>query len=450
MRTTTVVGTPYPLLRPTCTCRRCRAHRAKRAPRIVESTLVTVGQPITAGWKKRSRWCLSGAALLLLVLLLTGMGALWGIGPLAPLLFQPTAIITIVPTHRDRQATLLITAVTRTPDASQHEVAARFVSATSPEFVTSGQTSGVAHVPAMVARGSLTFYNAATYPQTIAAGTVLTGADGAQVVTDAPSPISAGNPPLFGVSTVSAHAALAGSRGNIAALDIDGLCCVAGVAVKNTAGFTGGQDAQTYPTVKQADIDGLARPLVDILIQSVLTGVRSQLHPYEWMVAIPACTPAISPDHIVGSRATQVTVTVAVTCRAEVYDQQAALRLAAISFTQETSAALGSNYALVGRVTTTLTDVTVTDTKRGILTLSMEAEGVWVYQWSPKHLEALAGQIAGTRKQEALALVLREEGVQTARILLTGSGRAKLPADPSQILIEVAGMPTPEGGRYVL
>jgi hypothetical protein len=451
MRTTTVVGTPYPLLRPTCACRRCRAHRAKRAPRIVESTLVMVGQPTTAGWKKRSRWCFSGAGLLLLVLLLlTGMGALWGIGPLAPLLFQPTAIITIVPTRLDRQTTLAIVAVTGTPDVAQHEVAARFVSATSPEFVTSGQTSGVAHVPATVAHGSLTFYNAATYPQTIATGTVLTGADGVQVVTDAPAPIPAGNPPLFGVVTVSAHAALAGSRGNIAALDIDGLCCVAGVAVKNTAGFSGGQDAQTYPTVKQADIDGLARPLVDTLTQSAQAGVRSQLHPYEWMVTIPACTPAISPNHIVGSRATQVTVTVAVICRAEVYNQQAALRLAASSFTQEVTIALGANYAPVGRVTTTLTGVTVTATKRGILTLSIEAEGVWVYQWSPKHLEALARRIAGTRKQEALALVLREEGVQTASILLTGSERATLPADPSRIIITVVGYQTTEGGTYVL
>lgn len=244
MRTTTVVGTPYPLLRPTCACRRCRAHRAKRAPRIVESTLVTVGQPTTAGWKKRSQWCFSGAGLLLpVLLLLTGMGALWGIGPLAPLLFRPTATVTIVPTRLDRQASLVITAVTGTPDDTQHEVAARFVSTTSPGLVASGQTSGVAHVPATTARGTLTFYNAATYPQTIAAGTVLTGADGVHVVTDAMAPIPAGNPPLFGGVTVNAHAALAGARGNITALDVNVLCCVAGVAVKNTAGFTGGQDA---------------------------------------------------------------------------------------------------------------------------------------------------------------------------------------------------------------
>ena len=83
-----------------------------------------------------------------------------------------------------------------------------------------------------------------------------------------------GNPPLFGVVIVSAYAALAGSRGNIAALDIDGLCCAAGVAVKNTAGFSGGQDAQTYTTIRQVDIDGLARPLIDTRIQDAQAEVR--------------------------------------------------------------------------------------------------------------------------------------------------------------------------------
>jgi len=383
----------------------------------------------------RSQWGLASAGLLL-VLLLTGMGMLWDLGPLAPLLFRPTALVIIVPTRLDSQATLAITAVTGTPDPARHEVAARFVSATSPALAASGQATGVAHVPAMVASGTLTFYNDAPYPQTIAAGTVLTGADGVQVVTDAPAPIPAGTP--LGVITVSAHAALAGFHGNISALDINALCCVAGVAVKNIAGFSGGQDAHTYPTVRQADIDGLARPLTNTLTQDAQTGVRVQIHPQEWMVTLPACSNAVNADHPAGSRATQVTVTVAVTCRTEVYDQQAALQLAATSLKQETATTLWANYALVGQVTTTLVGVSVTDTKLGTLALSIEAGGVWVYQWSSAHLKALARQIAGARKQEALALVLREEGVQTASMYLLGSEGTTLPADPSRIIINLA------------
>ncbi len=174
------------------------------------------------------------------------------------------------------------------------------------------------------------------------------------------------------------------------------------------------------------------------MTQDAQVGVRSQLHPQEWMVIFPACVPAINADHPAGSRATRVTVTVAVICRVEVYDQQAALQLVATSLKQETSALLGSNYALVGQVTTTLVGVSVTDTKRGTLALSILAGGVWVYQWNPKHLEMLARQIAGAQKQEALTLVLREEGVQTASIRLVGNEHTTLPTDPSRIIINVA------------
>jgi hypothetical protein len=419
MRPSTGIGMSHFILRPACTCRRCRARRARRQPRVVESTLVAASRPMTTRRKKRSRWRLSSAGLLLLVLLLlTGLGAFWDIGPLAPLLFQPTATVTIVPTRLVRQATLVITAVTGTPDAARHEVAARFVSATSPVLEASGQASGVEHVSATPARGTLTFYNAATYPQIIAAGTVLTGADDVQVITDSPSPIPAGNPPLFGVSTVSAHVLPAGSRGNITALDINGLCCVAGVAVKNTAGFSGGQDAYTYATVRQADIDGLARPLLDTLEQEATFGVRSELRPQEWLVTIPACSPSISADHAVGSKASWVSVKVSVTCRDEVYDQQAARRVAESFFTEEIRSMLGANYALVGQVTTTLVRVRVADAKRGTLALSIEVGGVWIYHWSQAHLKALARRIAGAGKQEALTRLLRAAGVEAASILL--------------------------------
>ncbi len=436
----TGVGMSQSRWRPTCSCRRCRARRVRQTPRIVESTLIAADQPTTASGKKRS-WLPSASAVLLalMLLLLAWMAMLWDRGPLAPLLFRPTATVTIVPTRLDRQALLVITAVTGMTDAARQEVAARFISATSPVQMASGRASGVAHLPATSARGTLTLYNAATYPQTIAAGTVLAGADEVRVITDAPAFIPAGNPPLFGVVTVSAHAIQVGSRGNIAALDIDGLCCVDGVAVKNTADFSGGQDAQTYSTARQVDIDSIAFPLIDTLTQGTQTWVRSQIGPQEWMMTIPACTPAINVDHPVGSRAKQVTVAIAVTCRGEVYDQQAARLFAAVSFTQESRTTLGANYALLGKVTTTLVGVAVTDTKRGTLALSIEDRGEWVYRWKLAYLKTMARRIAGTSKQEALALIIHEEGVQTASIHLVGNEQTTLPTDPSRIIINVAG-----------
>lgn len=57
----------------------------------------------------------------------------------------------------------------------------------------------------------------------------------------------------------------------------------------------------------------------------------------------------------------------------------------------------------------------------------------------PYALQALAKRIAGARKQDALAFLLREEGVQAVNMLLSGSERVMLPADPSRIIITVGG-----------
>src|SRR5258708_20347746 len=97
MRTTTIIGTPHPLLKPTCACRRCRTRRAKHTPRVVESTLVMARQSTTADWKPRPWWYFASAGLLLLVLLLTELGALCEIAPFAPPLFPPPALSPLLP-----------------------------------------------------------------------------------------------------------------------------------------------------------------------------------------------------------------------------------------------------------------------------------------------------------------------------------------------------------------
>ncbi len=89
----------------------------------------------------------------------------------------------------------------------------------------------------------MTFYNAAPYSQTVVTGTLLTGADGVEIVTAAPAVTPAGNPPIEGEATVPAHATTIGPQGNIAPLDLNGLCCMAGISVKNAAAFHDGQDA---------------------------------------------------------------------------------------------------------------------------------------------------------------------------------------------------------------
>jgi hypothetical protein len=70
------------------------------------------------------------------------------------------------------------------------------------------------------------------------------------------------------MTTVAAQAVQVGPQGNIAPLDLNGLCCVAGVSVKNTDAFVGGQNARDYPIVARQDVEGIAEMPSRILCTS--------------------------------------------------------------------------------------------------------------------------------------------------------------------------------------
>ncbi len=200
----------------------------------------------------------SGLFLYLLALVLIAVF----VAPVATL----AATVTLVPETKTLSTRLTVTALsTGTPDPTRQQVAARLLEVGSPLQSQSVPTTGTGHAPARVGEGTVTFYNAAPSAQTVAAGTVLTGNDGVEIVTDAPAVIPAGNPPIEGEATVPAHATVIGPQGNIAPLDLNGLCCLAGISVKNTMAFHDGQDAYDFPMVTQADIDQAAGPLVATL-----------------------------------------------------------------------------------------------------------------------------------------------------------------------------------------
>ena len=219
------------------------------------------------------------------------------------------ATVTLVPVSKTLSTTLAVTALaTGTPEQARKQVAARLLSVSSPTQSQTVPTTGTGHAPARVGEGTVTFYNAAPYAQTVAAGALLTGADGVEIVTDAPAVTPAGNPPIEGEVTVPAHATTIGPQGNIAPLDLNGLCCMAGISVKNTAVFHGGQYAYDYPMVTQADIDQAAGPLLATLTPATQTSLQGEVHLNERLAGQVVCQPAVTPDHPVGSDASQVTV----------------------------------------------------------------------------------------------------------------------------------------------
>jgi hypothetical protein len=415
---------------------------------IVESTIISSELPLSpsaeAQYQRRrgihvhlgmlAAW---GLPLLLVAVLLVAQFAPSLARPLArflPGLF-PTATVTIFPDGSQVHRTDILTAVTnRAPDARRLEVPARLLTVTSSQDAQTVPTTGAGHTPARKARGSLTFYNAAPYAQTVARGTVFTGADGVRVLTDQLAIIPAGAPPTEGQVSVSAHAVSTGPRGNIAAQDIDGPCCLSYVLVQNTDPFGGGQQARDYPVVDQRDLDGVSRVRVPTLLHSAQLGFQGSIHPNEQLVAPAQCTPSVRPDHPVGSEASQVSVTVSVTCRGEVYDAQGALVLAATLLSQQAASTLGSGYSVVGeRVRSQITRVRVVNRRQGTLSLQVTSDGVWAYRFTQARLQQLAQQIAGKRTTEARALLLRVQGIRAVTIDLTGGGGTSLPADPQQI-----------------
>jgi len=400
------------------------------------------GPPRRPGW----RWWLAIGGLIVLTMSVGGLIAaanpavLGSLKNLVPGII-PSATVTITPASSDLTNTYEIFGVTGTPDPSQRQVQARQLSSTSPTQSKTVNATGVGHTQPTVATGKLTFYNALTFSQTVANRTVFTLSNGIQIINTQLAIIPAAHPPTEGLVTVNAQAVQPGSAGNINALTINQSCCVSGVTVQNTAPFTGGQDPQNFTVVSQSDIDGAAKPLENTLTPEAQKSVKGQIHPNEQLVNSLQCTPNVTSDHNAGDRATNVTVTVKVTCSGEVYDQQAAQLIASNLLKQQAAKTPGPGYALVGDLTTKVTQVMVTDPKKGTLLLQVKAEGIWVFQFSAAQKQALANLIAGKSKQNALALLVKQPGVAKADIVLSGGDGNTLPADPTQITIVVQSVP---------
>ncbi len=377
----------------------------------------------------------SGLLLYLLALVLVAVF----VAPVATL----AATVTLTPEAKILLTTLTVTALpTGTPDPAREQVTARLLSVRSPTQSQSVPTTGIGHAPARVGEGTLTFYNAAPYSQTIAAGTLLTGADGVEIVTGAPAVIPAGNPPIEGEVTVPAHATIIGQQGNIAPLDLNGLCCMAGISVKNTTAFHDGQEAYDYPMVTQADIDQAAGPLLAALTPATQGNLQAEVHQGERLAGPVGCQPAITPDHPVGSDASQVTVNVSVTCHAETYDYEAVVRLVTNALMHEATTTLGTDYALRGTISTAIIQAGAPlHAKPGTLTLLVTGQGVWVYQVRPTEQARLTRLIAGLSRQQAIRVLQQQEPGHLAAIHIQVTGvwadGNRLPADPARIHLVV-------------
>jgi VCBS repeat-containing protein len=400
--------------------------------------------PVVAARTPRSFPLLVAGTLSISIILLgVGLGIVLATNPtsLGPMIawlpgITPTASVTLTPAQKSLHASVSITAVTGTPDPSREQVSARLLTDTSRTFIQTVPATGHGHTQAQQAQGTLTFYNAAPYAQTVAAGTVLTGADGVALVTDQVAYLPAGNLPDVGIATVPARAVQVGPQGNIAPLDLNGLCCVAGVSVKNTDAFWGGQNARDYPVVARQDVEAVTGPESAALTQQVQASLQGDVRPNEQLASPAQCHPTVSTNHPIGSEATHVTITLTVTCQAEVYDEQAVQQLASAALSEQARTTFGTGYSTQGPIKTSVTQVATTEAAHGTLSLLVSAQGTWSYQFSSNEINQLSRRIAGLPRQQAVHLLKQEGHIQAVSITETWNA-TNIPTDPAHIQIMV-------------
>jgi hypothetical protein len=235
------------------------------------------------------------------------------------------------------------------------------------------KTTGIGHQSATQAYGTITLYNGLLISQVINAGTVFTGRDGVQIVTDQTAVIPAAIPPDEGQATIPAHATLPGRAGNIVSYDLN-TAVSSSILAKNTTSFYGGRDARTYPVVSQLDIDHAVSHLRPSLTQSIQGAFTTHLESGEALIH-PTCVLKTTTDKTVGEEASQVQVARSETCQAGAYEQADLQHMVSHLVSQEAIQRYGTGYTLAGDVTVNLQDTALTTNSQQIATIQVNAIG---------------------------------------------------------------------------
>ncbi len=331
-------------------------------------------------------------------------------------LTAPIPTIMLVPLARNLSTTAAITAVSGTPTGGQ--IAGRQLPPLTLSQTRTAPATGKGHQNAQNARGTITFYNGLFTSQTVEAGTILTGSDGVQVVTDQVAVIPAAlatAPPIYGQVTVPAHATQTGPQENIRIHDVNEACCLPSVLAQNTVAFQGGQGERDYTVVTRADIDRIASRLATTLIQSEQAALVTQLSTGEALVT-PSCKPEVIPDHQPGAEAIAVTVTVSEQCRAIAYKGASLRDEASRLFTRQAARLLGTHFSPIGAIQVHVVHTALFDKKRGMATIAVHVEGIWAYRFSQDELEKIKKRIAGYPLRQARHILLSLPGIRRVDI----------------------------------
>lgn len=395
----------------------------------------------TRRWK--NKWLLGIVCGILLLLLLSSASGIYILLSPAHATGKVRTTVTITPVSNiNIGTTYTFYAVVGQPDPSLNQVAARMLNAT---FASNKQVTatGTATVQSSTSRGALTFYNDSATPQTFAAGSIFSDHNGITVTNDVGGTVPAGNPnttpPTWRAVTVSAHAVNEGNNGNIAKAAINtwkSLAPKGSFVVQNDVAFTGGQDAQTYSMLQQADLTNATNSYEAGIYRAAQTTLAAEVQPNEKLFDTPHCSEQVYFDHTVGSRVAFATASFIAHCTAEAYDNAALQTLATRLLQQKMAPMRASFQKPTNQIVISILQANAV-AANGTLHVLVDAEGLYVYQFSAAQKNALAALLSGKSKQDAQALLLKQTGVQAATITLSGSDGQTLSNDPGQIAINV-------------
>ncbi|MGH2507506.1 MAG: protein kinase domain-containing protein [Ktedonobacteraceae bacterium] len=354
--------------------------------------------------------------------------------PGQPIPGQPTATIVITPASHLEQNSYVITAIPNGSfNVAQRQIPARMISVTSATQHATGNATG--SIPARVASGQLALVNW-TFSAITVNSTTLTGQDRVQVSFNGPIFV-----PAWGTVPITGFAVNPGSSGNIPALDIGGSCCASGITVNDSSTFTGGQDAIPNSIIRQSDINGAANPLVTALTQSTQTSLPQQIKANERVVdGTAGCTPIISADQQAGAVTNVVHVSVAVACHEEVYDVAAAQQMAMSLLLEQAQSdpALNTQYVQVGQIATSVLNTSIADSNNEV-NLEVQAQGLWVYQFTPQIQVKLKSKLVKLSLQNAQVVLHGWTGIATVKINL--SSGTTMPNNVNDISLTVQNIP---------
>lgn len=351
---------------------------------------------------------------------------------LTPLVFAPPLTVTIIPAASSLSTTMQVSLSTGTHPSpgSLSGHALPMLSLTESLTVS---TTGVGHQQAEPGHGTVTFYNAAPSVQVIPAGTLLTGKDGTQVVTQSDAVIPAGQLSTNGQVSVPAHAVNVGPAGNIAAQDLYGACCREGVYVQNTAAYRGGQNARTFPMVTAQDVAKVEGVLHPQLNTSMKAAFLTDLAPGESLVTPFACREDVEGSAGIGEEATSLTLTLTDTCTALAYHTQELATLVTQQLMIQADHRFGQGYTLMGTIIPTILNAIPAPGKPNTQLLTVKGTGTWAYQFNEQQIEQMARAVAGKSAAQATSILLHTPGVSQVELGTSGT----LPADPAHIHVLV-------------